>query len=278
MIYSVSRITWKYEQRSRFIFVFSNIVNMSDRTVGIIQARMGSTRLPEKVLKNIAGKSMLQRVVDRTRLSSLVDKVVVATSVLERDDQIVDACEKSGYNYVRGNEEDVLSRYNTAVNEYGVNNIVRITADCPLIGPETIDRVVSHYHRCDAEFVTNTLYYTYPDGLDVEVFSRELLERTHKTAQTDKQREHVTPYMRTAEDIDRYNVTNPVDISSYSFTDDRTVLRWTVDYPQDMEFIRAVFDRLTANGDWPINQLAVLELLERDPSLLSINNDRTHEW
>lgn len=251
---------------------------MSARTVAIIQARMGSTRLPEKVLKDIAGKPMLERVVERTSLASTIDQTVVATSRTEQDDAVAEFCRQNGYDFVRGSEEDVLGRYRVAADEYDAETVVRITSDCPLVGPETIDRVVSQSRRYDADFVTNTLYYTYPDGLDVEVFSRETLEQTHEAATTDAEREHVTPYMRSADDIDRYNVVNPTDIERYSFVDSRTVPRWTVDYPADLEFLREIYERLTSNGDWTINQTAVLELLERNPKLTEINEDRTHDW
>lgn len=247
-------------------------------TVAIIQARMGSTRLPEKVLKEIRGRPMLEYVVERTRRASLVDDVVVATSDAGQDDAIAEFCADHGVECFRGSEPDVLDRYYQAAREYDADTVVRITGDCPLITPAVIDRVVGTYGQSDSDYVSNILYYTYPVGFDVEVFPFETLEETWETATTDRQREHVTPYMRESGEVTRRNVTNPVDLSRYSYTDESTVLRWTVDYPEDLEFVREVYDRLCANGDWLVSQTAVLELLEREPELRDINDDREHEW
>lgn len=243
-------------------------------TVAIIQARMGSTRLPEKVLKDIGDEPMLWHVCERARCASLVDSVVVATSTEPEDDNVASFCERHGIQYVRGSEEDVIDRFYQAATEVNAGTIVRLTADCPLLSPPVIDRVIRTYENSDAAYVTNILEYTHPDGLDVEVFSFDALKIAWEEVSSPEEREHVTPYLRKSDQFDTKNVRNVLDLSAYEFLDEDTILRWTVDYPEDLEFVRVVYNRLTESGHWVFDQQSVLELLAREPELRDINEDR----
>ncbi|MFC4451586.1 cytidylyltransferase domain-containing protein [Halorussus aquaticus] len=247
---------------------------MRDRTVAIVQARMGSTRLPEKVLADIGDEPMLWHVHERARSASLVDDVVVATSTESQDDAVAEFCEERGITYNRGSEEDVLDRYYETATDTDADVVVRITGDCPFLSPPVLDRVVRTYENGEADYVTNTLEYTHPDGLDVEVFGYEALERAWNEADDPAEREHVTYYLRESDEFSSQNVENVVDTSMYEFTDEDTILRWTVDYPADLEFVRAVYDRLTERGHWLFDQQSVFELLEREPALRDVNEDR----
>jgi spore coat polysaccharide biosynthesis protein SpsF (cytidylyltransferase family) len=243
---------------------------MTNRTVAIIQARTGSSRLPGKIFKQIGDHPLLWHVVTRTRLASLLDETVVATTVEAQDDQVVDFCEHHGFEYTRGSEDDVLDRYYESANSYDADTIVRITGDCPLVSPEIIDRVVRVYRNTGVEYANNKL--NYPNGLDVEAMRFETLERAWVEAESSEEREHVTPYIRASDDFKKQKVTNPLDISTYSVTDADTVLRWSVDYQSDLEFIREIYDRLSVHGEWTINQQAVFELLEREPEIVEMTD------
>jgi spore coat polysaccharide biosynthesis protein SpsF (cytidylyltransferase family) len=148
---------------------------------------MGSTRLPGKVLKDIAGRPMLWHVVTRTRFASLLDKTVVATTVEDQDDQIVEFCEDEGFRYVRGSEDDVLDRYYKAAIEINADTVVRITSDCPLISPTIVDRTLRIFHNSDSEYANTKVEY--PNGLDVEAMTfstleqRQLVPKTENTSQ-----------------------------------------------------------------------------------------------
>jgi len=244
------------------------------KTTAIIQARMGSTRLPEKVLQKIGGEPMLWHVYERASCASLVDEVIVATSTESDDDAIETFCTHRDITYFRGSEDDVLDRYYHAARENDSESIVRITADCPLLSPPVVDRVVRHYNKSESRYVANIIEYTHPDGLDVEVFDFEALESAWSEARTPQEREHVTLFMRENDQFGTENVENVVDMSAYDFLEDDTILRWTVDYPEDMEFVRSVYDRLTEQGHWVFDQQSVLELLERAPELRDINDNR----
>jgi len=244
------------------------------KTVAIIQARMGSTRLPEKVLMNIGEEPMLWHVYKRASYASLVDEAVIATSTESGDDAVESFCERRGIPCVRGSETDVLNRYYQTANETDADTVVRLTADCPFLSPAVIDRVIREFELSDCEYVSNTLEYTHPDGLDVEVFDKETLEVAWQEATEPYEREHVTPYIKGSDAIKSKNVENVLDMSAYEFVEEETILRWTVDYREDMEFVREVYDRLTKHGHWLFDQQSVLELLERTPELREINEDR----
>lgn len=245
------------------------------KIVAIIQARMGSTRLPEKVLMEIGKEPMLWHVYERASHASLLDEVVVATSTEAGDDAIETFCENRGIPYVRGDEEDVLDRYYQTATEVDADTVVRLTADCPLISPAVVDRVVREYEASDCEYVTNTIEYTHPDGLDVEVFDIDTLETAWNEATEPGHREHVTLYVRESDSFGSKNVENVLDLSKYEFVNEKIILRWTVDYPEDMKFVREVYNRLTRDRHWVFDQQSVLELIERTPELRDINEDRS---
>lgn len=248
---------------------------MSERTIAIIQARMGSTRLPGKVLKDIADRPMLWHVFTRARVASLLDETVIATTVKDRDDEIVKFCEGTGFNYVRGSEDDVLDRYYKAATEMKADTVVRITADCPLISPTIIDRTVRIFDETDCEYANTKVEY--PNGLDVEAMRFETLERAWKEATRPEDREHVTTYIRRSESFEKTTVDNLLDISKYSVTDENTVLWLSVDTPSDLKFVRQIYDYLYTNGSWTIDQQAVFELLERCPELVNITDHASPE-
>jgi len=229
----------------------------------IIQARMGSTRLPGKVLMNIGEQTMLKRVVNRAGRAKAVDRIVVATSTAETDDIIAEHVRALGVDVFRGDEEDVLNRYYLAARAYEASLVTRITADCPLIEPEIIDKVVIAFLDAypKADFAANTLQRTYPRGLDVEVVSFAALERAWREAEKPYQRSHVFPYIY--KNPDKFNIISVTDEQDHSY------MRLTVDAQEDLEFVRAVYSRF-GNQD-EVSWQEVVFAIEREPELLKIN-------
>jgi len=236
------------------------------KTGAIIQGRMGSTRLPGKVMKKIQGKSLLELLIERLKFSRLVDQIVIATTVNQEDDAIYGLAKKLSIDCFRGSEDDVLSRYYEASKKFSFDHIVRITADCPLIDPEVVDRVLRFYLENETryDYVSNTLTPTYPDGLDVEIFSFDVLESLHRLSTKRYQREHVCTYLVEHPDQFRMaNVSNNTDLSK---------LRLTVDNPEDFELVRRIYENI-----YPKKKLFFLEdilaLLKENPGLIEINKD-----
>ncbi len=231
--------------------------------VAIIQARMGSSRLPGKSMAEIEGQPMLWHVVQRVKRAGLVDRVMVATSTNTADDAIADMCKLNGIPCYRGSENDVLDRFYSAARAEKAACVVRITADCPLIDPEVIDRVVLRFQRGDLDYASNAMVRSYPDGLDTEVFSFSALEKAWHEATKTSEREHVTPYLRS----EKFRTAN-VEIDSTSLYQH---YRWTVDELQDLEFIRAVYRAMRYKGIFGMKD--VLELLEKSPGLDKMNSE-----
>jgi len=231
------------------------------RVVAIIQARMGSSRLPGKVLQDIGGSTMLARVVRRTQRAASLDEVIVATTVETDDEVIVAECKRLSVPVFRGDKEDVLDRYYQAAQAYHAAIIVRITSDCPLIEPEVVDQVVCACLDAQADYASNTLRRTYPRGLDTEVMPLSALERAWRQATEPYQRIHVTPYL--------YQHPDQFKLLSVTDDQDHSRYRWTVDTPDDLAFVREVYRRL--DNDDAIRWTQVLDLLEREPALLRIN-------
>ncbi len=240
---------------------------MSERkqmVIAIIQARMASTRLPGKVLSDIAGRPMLWHVVNRVRMAHALDRVIVGTSTEAADDAIVQFCAVHHIECFRGSETDVLDRFYQAALHVAADTIVRITADCPLIDPHVIDKVIETYCAGAFDYATNTLRYTYPDGLDVEVCSMTALRRAWKEAQLASEREHVTSYLRSSERFRIANVENESDLSARNF-------RWTVDEAADLEFVRTIYHHMWSNHHFLFFLEDIVQLLENEPEIVRIN-------
>jgi spore coat polysaccharide biosynthesis protein SpsF len=233
------------------------------KTVAIVQARMGSTRLPGKVLQDLAGEPMLARVVNRTCRAKTLQEVVIATTTNTVDDVIVKLCEARGWSWFRGSEEDVLDRYYHAAKKYQADFIVRITSDCPLIDPEVIDHVVQEFleRQPEVDYASNTWpRRTFPRGLDTEVMRMDVLERAWREDRNPAWREHVTPYIYRNPDRFRiHNVVSPVDYSA---------MRWTVDTQEDLAFVRKIYDYF---GHDRFSWREVLKVLEEHPEWVEIN-------
>lgn len=237
----------------------------AERIIVIIQARMSSTRLPGKVLKDIAGRPMLAWVVERARKAKTATDVVVATTTEPSDDPIASFCMLMGYACTRGSLNDVLDRYYQTARQYRADIIVRLTADCPLIDPAEIDHVVQEFQRGGVDFAANRLPppfgRTYPVGLDTEVCSFEALERAWDEAKEPYQREHVMPYL--------YEIPGRFKVLRVDHDPDYGELRWTVDTQQDLQLVRAIFERMGEREDF--GWLDVLELFQREPELARLN-------
>lgn len=237
------------------------------KVVAIIQARMGSTRLPGKVLLDLNGRTMLERVVGRTRRASLIDEVVVATTPHESDEPVVEECRRLDVPCFLGSEEDVLDRYHLAADTHRADVVVRITSDCPLIDPSETDRVVRSFLDSRPDYASNVLRRTYPRGLDTEVMSTATLAHAWLEAREPYERIHVTPYIYGHPDTFRLlSVTGREDYSNY---------RWTVDTHEDLEFVREVYRLLGTHetAGWR----EVLTLLQANPRLVEINQSVRHK-
>lgn len=205
------------------------------KTAAIIQARMGSHRFPGKVLMDIAGKPMLQHVIERTQQCESIDGVIVATSTNTRDDQLADLCRDLGVNVIRGSEQDVLSRYALAADKFRCETVVRITSDCPLIDPDIVDNVAFEVsNNPGVQYACNFFpQRLFPRGLDVEAVDARVLQQLNQQATDPRYREHVT--LSIYENASRFN------IASVSNRLDHSHLRWTVDTPADLELVRKIF-------------------------------------
>ncbi len=225
---------------------------------------MSSTRLPGKVLLPIVGRPMLTLLIERLRHSKLIDRWVVATSIEIADDPIEAHCSELGVDCFRGSMEDVLDRYYRLAMQYEGEIIVRVTADDPLKDPVVIDKVITHFQaHPELDYASNTIEPTYPEGLDVEVFSFRALEKAWHEAALPSEREHVTPYIwKHSRRFRIANVRHQTDLSS---------LRWTVDYEEDLQFIREVYKRLYKGDVFYMED--ILALLESEPQLGKINAD-----
>jgi spore coat polysaccharide biosynthesis protein SpsF (cytidylyltransferase family) len=233
------------------------------RCVAIVQARVGSSRLPGKALLDIAGRPMVAHVVDRALAILGVDGAVLATTVDPADDALADFARLRGVPCTRGSENDVLDRFHQAVNEHPADVIIRVTADCPLLDPRVSGLVVAEYLRRagDVDYVSNVHPPTYPDGLDTEVLSREALERAWREADWPSDREHVTSYI--------WRNAGAFRLANVATEPSRAHLRWTVDERADLEFVRAVYARLGAGSHFGMEE--VIELLAAEPELARIN-------
>jgi spore coat polysaccharide biosynthesis protein SpsF len=237
------------------------------KTVAIIQARMGSTRLPGKVLRPLCGKTILAHVIDRVRASEAIDAIVVATTDRPADDTLAALVPTLGVTLFRGSEDDVLSRYYGAARAAQADTVIRITADCPLFDGGVLRVMLNEFtsrraHGQALDYLSNTLARTYPRGLDAEIFDFATLERTQREAAQAFEREHVTPYIYGHPE--RFALANHVGVP------DLSQLRWTLDTDEDWRLIEAIYtalyrpDRLFGTND-------ILALLDRQPSLVALN-------
>ncbi len=205
----------------------------------IVQARLGSARLPGKVIKKYRGLTYLEILIKRLRYSKKIQKIIVATSQNPEDIEIEKICKKLNIFCYKGSNEDVIDRYYKASQKFNATNIVRITADCPLIDPKIIDQVISEYFLRHVSYATNTMPATYPDGLDVEVFSFNSLQKAWRASRKDKKlREHVTTYIRKNKDLRKYNLLLKNNLS---------FLRLTLDVPEDLKVINFVLSKFPKN-------------------------------
>ncbi|GAA0318739.1 hypothetical protein GCM10008967_06640 [Bacillus carboniphilus] len=234
------------------------------KVAAIIQARMGSTRLSGKVMKDILGKTVLSHVIERVRQSNFIEEIIIATTVHERDSVIEKEAISSGAKVYRGSEDDVLSRYYLAAKENNIDIIVRITSDCPVIDPHVIDEIVDIFIKGNHDIVTNAgsdlSKRTYPRGLDTEVFSFEVLENAFTNGREEYHREHVTPYIYEHSHKIHY-FKNDVNYSKY---------RWTLDTEEDFKLINEIYNRLyKGNHDFYLQE--IIDIFKQEPKLFSIN-------
>jgi spore coat polysaccharide biosynthesis protein SpsF (cytidylyltransferase family) len=233
------------------------------RVLGILQARTSSSRLPGKVLMPILGRPMLIRQIERLSRCVRLENLVVATSTDPSDDRLAALCRDAGIDCFRGSLDDVLDRFVEAARPYSPDAVVRLTGDCPLADPILIDQIVGRFLDSELDYLSNSEPPTYPDGLDVEVVRFACLQAARCEAVLPSQREHVTPFIR--RQPDRFRVANHVREQDLSY------LRWTVDEPEDFEFVRRVYEHLyPVDPDFSTDD--VLSLLQRNPEIRHVNS------
>jgi spore coat polysaccharide biosynthesis protein SpsF (cytidylyltransferase family) len=229
----------------------------------IIQARLGSTRLPGKVMLSVDGSNpLIYYVINQIKYSKLSEKIIIATTELTEDQIIVDFAKKNSIDFFRGSTENCLDRYYQCARSFSVSTIVRITCDNPLIDPTLIDDAIKKFNDGNYDYVSNCKPRSFPQGTEVEVFSFRALEKAWNEAKKPSETEHVTPYFYNNPDKFRiFNITNQENISN---------LRWTVDREQDLEFVRAIIRRIQRS---PILMKDILEILKNEPEIADINKN-----
>ena len=226
----------------------------------IIQARFGSTRLPGKVLIPIGDKVLLEHVVARVNQANRIDKIIIATTNNKPDDVTEKLVQKIGIECFRGPNEDVLGRLWQCAEKYlEFENIIRITGDCPLIDPRVIDEVIEFFEKEKVDYASNVLVETYPDGMDVEIFTRRALQESAKKAKLPSEREHVTLYIRNNPNFSKANFAHKENLSHF---------RLTVDNQEDLEVIKFLIENSTPTASFQ----EYISLLIKNPDIMSKNS------
>lgn len=234
------------------------------KVAAIVQARLGSTRLPGKIFKELSGKPMLWHVVNRLSHSKLIDEIIVATTILPEDDRVQEFCEMNNILFYRGSPEDVLSRYYETAKKFEIDIIIRITSDCPVIDPFVVDTLAEFFLEEKVDYVSNNIIRTFPRGLDSEIFSFYSLAKAYNEASQQYEREHVTSYIYNHPDLFTFkNFSNKTD---YSFH------RWTVDTQEDFLLIENIYNALYNEKKLFLFK-DILELFEKNPDLIRINQN-----
>ena len=232
---------------------------MKQMNLCIIQARMGATRLPGKVLKKVKGITLLEYEINRVRQANKISKIVVATSDKRADDKIEKLCKKINIDCFRGSEDDVLDRYYQCSLKYPrYKNIIRITGDCPLIDPLIIDNVIAFFEKNKFDYASNVLKETFPDGMDVEIFTRNALTESAQKARLGSEREHMTQYMIKNKKFKKGNFTAEHDWSHF---------RLTVDEKKDFEVVKFLIE----NSKPTAGYLDYISLLKKNPEIMAKN-------
>ena len=230
------------------------------KTIAIVQARTGSTRLPNKVMRAVVGVPLIELLLRRLSKSKRIDQVILATTTQPGDSAMADYVRKLGYEVFQGSEADVLDRYYQAARKHRPDTVVRITGDCPLIDPGLVDQTIVAYEDQSVDFLSNAHIPTFPDGLDTAVFSFASLECAHRDATTPYDREHVATYIRNSGRFRLGSFTNPVDYSAE---------RWTVDEPVDLEVVSNIFAHFHPRIDFEWMDVSALK--ETKPELFLAN-------
>ena len=232
------------------------------KPVVIIQVRMGSTRLPGKVLKKLNGITVLESLLNQLNYSKLLnDKIIATTSNLE-DDVIVNFCKSKEIKCFRGSQDDVLDRYYNCAKKFSINTILRITSDCPLMDPQVVDDVIDFYLKNSYDYVNNFHKRTYPYGNDVEIFSLKVLEKVWEKATKPSEREHVTPYI--------YNNPDEFSLGWIENKENLSEFHWTIDRKEDLIFVQNIFKKISKR---PMFMKDIIDVIKDDPSLLEINKN-----
>jgi spore coat polysaccharide biosynthesis protein SpsF len=227
----------------------------------VIQARMNSSRLPGKVLKDVCGKPLIGQMLDRLSFSKHKDQIVVATSTDSNDDELVKYVQSLGVKVFRGNQDDVLERYFFAAQAYKANHVMRLTADCPLMDPYLCDALVQIYLDKKVDYLNTGL--SYAEGMSIEIFSFEALKKSYHEARLRSEREHVTLYIKNHPELFKlYTKENQTDDSKY---------RLTVDEPEDLELIRLIFKELSPKTGGIVSIGQVKAFIDQNPSVGNLN-------
>ncbi len=234
---------------------------MKNKIAVIIQARMNSTRLPNKVLANLNEKSLFEFLVSRLKKSPLVNEIILATTTNSIDDKLCEIGKELNLLLVRGSEEDVLSRFFEASKVTDANIFIRVTADCPFIDKLLIEDLISEFLKQKVDYLSNCYPPKLPDGLDLEIFTRESLISAYKYCNDPKKREHVTPFIRDSDNFKIGYINYPKDYSH---------LRLTVDEPEDLVLVRKIIKDF--NFDAESNWLDLISILNKNPEIVKINS------
>lgn len=228
----------------------------------MIQARTGSKRFPRKVLAKIEGKPMIWHVINRVRSIKTDQDVILLTTKRDEDKILLKIANDAGVKGFAGHTYDVLKRYYECAKKYDVNTIIRVTGDCPLIDPSLVKNMLDFFSENNFDYISNTLIPTFPDGLDVEIFSFKTLEIMNKKAKLLSEREHVTSYIRNnINEFKTFNFKNFKDLSN---------LRWTVDEPRDLQFVRKIYSEMKPKVLFSMND--VLKIISKNPKIIQLND------
>lgn len=229
----------------------------------MIQARIGSTRLPGKVLSKIENKPILWHVINRVKKIPSVKEIILITTRKQKDQLLLKIAEKNKIFSFTGDEFDLLNRHFKCAEKFNADPIIRITSDCPLIDPYLVEKILQVYLKNNYDYVSNTINPTFPDGLDTEIFSFNALKKATKNAKLKSEREHVSPYfVKNPKKFKLFNYENKKDLSN---------LRWTVDEKKDLKFVRKIYARMKPKYLFSMSD--VLKVLSKEPNLSEINKD-----